>query len=246
MVDIVIERNIIFMQQLLTKAFLALAAAVFVLLTAFTVYSPAYVFVPDEELELSLYESTDFGEAEIPNKEIFERVLSAYEQLNNQKDIKPTITIIDFTKASTEKRLWTIDLKNQKLLYHTWVVHGQNTGDNYAHKFSNRHGSHQSSLGFYITGKTYVGKHGLSLKLHGLEPGINDQAEARAVVMHGADYVSERFIKRVGRLGRSHGCPAIPMELHRELIQTLADGTLLFIYYPDTNYLANSSFDLGV
>jgi hypothetical protein len=235
------------MQQLLTKAFVAFSAtAVFTLFTSFTVYSPSYVFVPGDEHVVSLFENVDFGNAEIPNKEIFDRALSAYEQLNNQKDIKPTITIIDFTKASTEKRLWTIDLQNQKLLYHTWVAHGQNTGDNFAQKFSNKHNSHQSSLGFYITGKTYIGKHGLSLKLHGLEPGINDQAESRAVVMHGADYVSENFINRVGRLGRSHGCPAIPMELHRELIQTVAEGSLLFIYFPDENYLANTRFEIGV
>ena len=113
-------------------------------------------------------------------------------------------------------------------------------GEEYAKYFSNIPQSNQSSLGFYITGGTYIGKHGISLKLHGAERGINDNAEKRAIVMHAADYVSEAFINRVGRLGRSQGCPAVPIEEHKEIIKALANQTCLFIYYPDQNYLSAS------
>lgn len=232
------------MDSFIKKALVALiAVSGFVLFSSLTVNSPSYVFTKaDLAGSVSLYETIDFDKAEAPDHSLFEHVMVALEEINHENLNKSIITIIDFTKPSTEKRLWTIDIDQKKLLYHTWVAHGQNSGYLYADKFSNRHGSHQSSLGFYITGNTYVGKHGLSLKLHGIEEGVNDQAESRAIVMHGADYVSEEFIKRNGRLGRSHGCPAIPMDLHKQLISDLADGSLLFIYYPDENYISTSSF----
>jgi len=115
----------------------------------------------------------------------------------------------------------------------------------FAESFSNAPNSNQSSLGFYVTGQKYIGKHGVSLKLHGVKKGINDLAESRAIVMHGADYVSETYIKKYGRLGRSFGCPAVPMGLHEQLIPILAGGTCLFIFYPDAEYLVESKFNFS-
>jgi hypothetical protein len=150
------------------------------------------------------------------------------------------VTIIDFSKPSTEKRLFILDLRNQKVLYHTFVAHGKNTGVNMATKFSNNKGSNQSSLGLYRTGESYQGKHGYSLRLDGLEKGFNDNARGRAVVMHSASYVSESFIKRHGRLGRSWGCPAVPVEISEEIIDLIKGGSCLYIYANDSNYIENS------
>lgn len=168
----------------------------------------------------------------------FEKAMVGYEQLNPKN--KNIISIIDFTLPSTEKRLYVIDIKNKKLLYHTIVSHGRNSGEKYATSFSNRHGSHQSSLGFYITENTYQGGNGYSLVLNGLEKGINDQAKPRAVVIHGADYCSEAVINSTGRLGRSYGCPALPRELAKPIINTIKNGTMLFIYAQDQDYMAQS------
>src|SRR5690606_7790716 len=145
-----------------------------------------------------------------------------------------------FTLPSTEKRMYVLDLKNKKLLFHTLVAHGRNSGEKYATKFSNKHGSLQSSLGFYLTEATYQGGNGYSLRLTGLEHGINDQAMARAVVIHGADYCSEKVIRATGRLGRSYGCPALPRELNEPIIDVIKNGSLLFIYADDEEYMANS------
>jgi len=145
---------------------------------------------------------------------------------------RDVITLIDFSLPSTSKRLWTIDLGSGEVLYNSFVAHGRNSGENYAEKFSNRPQSYQSSLGFYVTGAPYIGKHGKSLRLHGLEKDVNDKAYERAIVIHGADYVEEAFIRHHGRLGRSHGCPAIPKDLTEDFINTVKDGTLLFIFHP--------------
>ncbi|MCA5003628.1 murein L,D-transpeptidase catalytic domain family protein [Sphingobacterium sp. WQ 366] len=170
--------------------------------------------------------------------EPFEKAMIGYEILEfNNKDI---ITIIDFTRPSTEKRMFVIDIKNKKILFNNIVSHGRNSGEKYATSFSNRHGSFQSSLGFYTTGNTYMGGNGFSLVLNGLEDGINDQAKARAVVIHGADYCSQKVINNTGRLGRSYGCPALPRELNKPIINTIKNGSMLFIYAEDKNYLANS------
>nr|PZN54557.1 MAG: hypothetical protein DIU61_07385 [Bacteroidota bacterium] len=191
----------------------------------------------------SLLQTLASNDAEMPNLDLLRRALAGYYQLRHQDQLsdKQIITIVDFRKPSSERRLWVIDLATKRVRYHSFVAHGRNSGELYATRFSNRVNSYQSSLGFFITGDTYNGKHGLSLKLYGAEKGINDKAEARAIVMHGADYVSESFIKKTGRLGRSLGCPAIPYDIHRDLIGTVAGGTCLFIYYPDENYLRMSS-----
>ena len=142
------------------------------------------------------------------------------------------LTIIDYSKPSSEKRLYIIDLKNKKLLAHTLVAHGQNSGVLYAQKFSNRPQSHQSSLGMYLTSNTYKGKHGYSLRLNGLEKGLNDKARERAIVIHGASYVNKNFINVNGRIGRSFGCPALPMASNNKIIDIIKEGSFLYIYHP--------------
>jgi hypothetical protein len=167
--------------------------------------------------------------------------LRGYRQLSNGLK-KPVLTVIDFTLPSTQRRLWIIDMEAQKILLHTVVAHGRNSGLLLAEQFSNRPESYQSSLGFFKTGETYQGKHGYSLRLDGLEKGINDQARNRAIVLHGADYAKEEFLKSAGRLGRSLGCPAVPTELATSIIQLIKDGTLLFVYGKDPEYLETSKF----
>ena len=155
---------------------------------------------------------------------------------------KGLITIIDFAQPSTEKRLFTIDVISQEVIYHTYVAHGRNTGENMAKRFSNRPHSNQSSLGFYVTGETYVGSKGYSLRLDGKEKTFNDKIRSRAVVMHAADYATEAWIKRYGRLGRSQGCPALPPHLSKKVIDTIKDRTVIFTYYPDEEYLNTSRY----
>jgi hypothetical protein len=152
------------------------------------------------------------------------------------------LTVIDYSKPSTEPRLWVLDLARERVLFEERVAHGQGSGDNYATRFSNLEGSHQTSLGLFRTADTYVGTNGYSLRLDGLEPGVNDRARERAIVMHGAPYVSEGNIRTLGRLGRSHGCPALRPAIAREVIDTIKDGSLVFAYYPDRQWLNGSRF----
>ncbi len=176
-----------------------------------------------------------------PSQLALANALRGYRQLSNGLK-KPVLTVIDFTLPSTQRRLWIIDMDAQKILLHTVVAHGRNSGLLLAEQFSNRPESYQSSLGFFKTGETYQGKHGYSLRLDGLEKGINDQARNRAIVLHGADYAKEEFLKSAGRLGRSLGCPAVPTELATSIIQLIKDGTLLFVYGKDPDYLETSKF----
>ena len=157
-------------------------------------------------------------------------------------DDPSTLTVIDYSKPSTAKRLWVFDLHARKLLYEELVAHGQGTGDNYAQRFSNENDSHQTSLGLFVTRDTYVGTNGYSLRLDGLDEGVNDRARARAIVMHGAPYVSDAFIKTNGRLGRSWGCPALREGIARELINRVKGGSLLFAYYPNQDWLSSSKY----
>ena len=150
--------------------------------------------------------------------------------------------VIDYSRPSTQKRLWVFDVPNVRLLYTEFVAHGRGSGDNFAVKFSNRDGSHQSSLGLFLTADTYVGSNGYSMRMEGLEPGINDNARNRAIVMHGAAYVDPEMASQQGRLGRSHGCPALRPAVASQMIDVLKHGQLLFTYYPDKDWLANSRF----
>lgn len=151
------------------------------------------------------------------------------------------LTIIDFSKPSTEERLFIIDLKRQKILKRSLVAHGKNSGILYARDFSNRPHSNQSSLGFFVTAGTYRGKHGYSLRIKGIEEGINNNAWNRAIVIHGAYYASEDFIKKYGRLGRSFGCPAVPYPVSEEIIDLIKNASCLFIYAKDKTYRSASS-----
>jgi hypothetical protein len=230
------------MQQFFGKA--SVITNIFVLVSSLCFvkgYSSDYESILIERTN-DLYTSIDFGEAEKPSFPIFKQAMVGFFLLKQQNKLsqKDIISIIDFSLSSNDKRLWIIDLKSKTLLFHSLVAHGRNTGEVYAEKFSNIPHSNQSSLGFYATAQTYIGKHGLSLRLTGLEQGINDRAATRAIVMHGADYVSESFIKKVGRLGRSQGCPAIPYAIHEDVIRKIEGGTCLFIFHPDNTYQRNT------
>jgi hypothetical protein len=169
---------------------------------------------------------------------VFNRAMIGYNSISLTN--KKVITIIDFSKPSTEKRLFIIDVENRKLLYQTLVAHGKNSGVNIASQFSNRSGSLKSSLGFFRTAETYNGKHGYSLRLDGMEKGVNDNARKRAIVIHGAKYVNDEFINKYNRLGRSWGCPAISDQLSKEIIELIKDGSCLYIYANNIDYKENS------
>lgn len=155
---------------------------------------------------------------------------------------KSVMAIIDYRLPSDHKRLWIIDTQHRKILHHTYVAHGKNSGYRTVNSHSNQHGSYKTSIGLFRTGKVYKGKHGDSLELHGLERGVNHNAFSRRVVMHGSDYVGEHYAKRYGRQGRSLGCPAISRHEAPQLIQMLKDGALLLAYYPDKQWLKTSEF----
>lgn len=152
------------------------------------------------------------------------------------------LAVIDYSRPSTEPRLWVFDLERSRLLYLEHVAHGRGSGENMTTAFSNADGSHQSSLGLFSTAETYVGGNGYSLRMDGLEPGFNDNARDRLIVMHGADYVDPRQALRQGRLGRSFGCPALRTQVAREVIDSLKQRQMLFAYYPDSAWLASSRF----
>jgi hypothetical protein len=154
----------------------------------------------------------------------------------------PRLAVIDYSRPSTEPRLWVFDLAADKLLFREVVAHGQGTGENMALHFSNKDGSHQSSLGLFRTAGTYEGHNGYSLRMQGLEPGTNDAAMARAIVMHGAPYVNTSMARSTGRLGRSWGCPALRPEVAHQVIDSLKNGQMLFAYYPDSGWLKHSPF----
>ena len=172
----------------------------------------------------------------LPQFACFSNALTGYYQLKeNGLFDKELLTVIDFSLSSNIKRLWVIDLSTNTVLFQSLVAHGRNTGEEFANSFSNQAESYKSSLGFYATGEIYNGKHGKSLKLDGLEKGVNDHARERAVVIHGADYVSQNFINGNKRLGRSQGCPAIPVELNDKIINVIKNKSCLFIYHPSRN-----------
>ena len=158
-------------------------------------------------------------------------------------DNKEMLTLIDYSKPSSERRLWVFDLKNERVLFNTWVSHGRNSGKMIANSFSNAPGSLKSSMGVFLTtSQAYMGGNGYSLRMQGLERGINDNAYRRDIVFHGAWYVDPNVAKKFGYMGRSWGCPAVPVETVRPLIDTIKDHTIVVAYYPDRNWLRNSQF----
>ena len=174
---------------------------------------------------------------------VFSSALQGLKKLDSTGIIRKDsiITIIDFSQPSNKKRLYVLDLATKQLLFNTLVAHGRNSGSLWTSSFSNATSSLKSSPGFYVTGETYTGDNGYSLRLDGLEKNINDNARARSIVMHGAPYVDQSSINTLGFLGRSWGCPAIPETLHKAIINTIKDGTCLFIYSPDKNYQLHST-----
>jgi hypothetical protein len=187
------------------------------------------------------FEATDLGAIE---SEVFEMALNAASCAVRSGAVSApeTLTVIDYSKPSTERRLWVFDLKARELVYEELVAHGQGSGANMATQFSNNDESHQTSLGLFVTRDTYVGRNGYSLRLDGLDRGVNDRARERAIVMHGAPYVSEQYVKANGRLGRSWGCPAISAAVAKQMIDRVKGGGLVFAYYPDANWLTTSKY----
>jgi hypothetical protein len=176
------------------------------------------------------------------SKEAFTYALKGYEYLLRKNLIRNTdyLTICDFSQSSKQKRLYLIDITESKLILNTYVAHGRKSGGEYATRFSNRPSSQQSSLGFYVTQTTYNGEHGLSLKINGVDAGYNDKASRRHIVIHGADYIDENWLHRSNYMGRSYGCPAVPQNESATIINTIKNGTCLFIYHPNKNYLLRS------
>lgn len=181
----------------------------------------------------SLYESLQLRIRGL-SREAFDMAQKGFQRLREEGRLMndSIVSIIDFSKPSSEKRLFILDMKNGRVLYNTLVSHGRNSGREYASSFSNKPSSYMSSPGFYITRETYEGKNGYSLKLEGIEPGINDKAYDRGIVVHGAAYVSDAFVEAQGYIGRSQGCPAVPPAMAKPVIDQIRNGSCLFIYHP--------------
>lgn len=191
----------------------------------------------------TLFSSIDFKGVEKLNPEVFQKAMRGYlnlqsaGKLDNEREV---LSIADFSESSTRPRLWVIDLKAKKVRFNTYVAHGQGSGEDCATTFSNKEGTHASSIGFYVTADTYQGQHGNSLRLNGMDNGYNDAALERGIVIHAANYVSKENIEEIGRLGRSWGCPALSPEVAQPIINSIKGGTCLFIYYPQPQYLASA------
>ena len=203
--------------------------------------APATIDASTSSFSRAAFADTEIGTLD---RDILDLALNAASCAVRSGDVKAprTLTVIDYSKPSSQERLWVFDLTTRELLYEELVAHGQGTGANVATQFSNNNESHQTSLGLFVTDTTYVGKNGYSLRLDGLDEGYNDKARERAIVMHGAPYVSETFVKANGRLGRSWGCPAVSDAVARQLIDRVKGGSLVFAYYPDAKWLKTSKY----
>jgi hypothetical protein len=193
------------------------------------------------EEKMSIYDSLNLDGLGL-SRQAFELALTGYNNLLNAGKITKDniLSILDFTLPSGKKRFFVVDLATGELVFNTYAAHGKNSGTTTATKFSNRPNSNQSSLGFYVTGETYNGKHGCSLRLLGKEKGINDNAMARGIVMHSASYVDESIVERQGFIGRSQGCPALPGNISKTVIEKIKNGSCLFLYSPDKKYVSQS------
>ena len=202
--------------------------------------SPPRVILEDfASYSKEVYESLEDSDL---NFEAFETALKGFVKLQLENQIENTtyLTVIDMSRSANEHRFFLINLAERRIELKSVVAHGRNSGGEYARHFSNKEGSFKTSLGFYRTAETYHGKHGLSLRLDGLESS-NDNARDRAIVIHAADYVSQEFIETYGRLGRSLGCPSLSREDFDQVVHKIKNGTLLFIYYPEENYFSTSA-----
>ncbi len=197
---------------------------------------------PTKEYLNQLYTQFHFGKSNRISFDAFEEACIGYANLIETGLLREgaLLSICDLSLSSNLPRFWVLDVNSRKVLFNTLMAHGMNSGEEYATSFSNIPESHQSSLGFYLTAETYQGTNGYSLKLNGIDEGYNDKAAERAIVMHGASYVSTEFARSNQRIGRSHGCPALPVEYSDKIISKLQEGHCLFIYYPDRHYQAQS------
>jgi hypothetical protein len=199
--------------------------------------------VPAREEQRDLYAILNLSVKGLSN-DVFQLALKGQRKLDTDGKLRNSgiLTIVDFSQSSKNKRLYVIDLLHKAILFNTYVAHGRNTGDEYATHFSNVSGSNKSSLGFYITKEEILGSSvGLSLVLDGVERGYNDNALKREIIMHGADYATENFIRKTGRLGRSFGCPSLPPDLIKPVVEIIKEGTCLFIYQRDAKYISHSA-----
>jgi len=200
---------------------------------------PAHATTQKDNLQTSLLSQTHGLKPELLDKALKAHDIAQQQGLLKQPNV---LTVIDFSLPSHQKRLWTFNLSDRKLLYYEWVAHGKDSGDDMTVHFSNDMASIMSSVGAYVTDQTYIGKNGYSLRLRGLEKGFNDNIYPRAVVLHGAWYVNEQMIKLYGRLGRSYGCPAVRKEISKQLIDAVKNGSMIFAYYPLPDWLSHSQF----
>lgn len=202
---------------------------------------PGLVYVDDDNTAARIYNELELSSIGL-SRQAFEFAYKGYQNLiKKQKLANPSIlTICDFSQSSNKKRLYILDLDRNKVLLTSYVAHGRGSGGEFASRFSNNNRSHQTSLGFYITSSVYYGEHGLSLRLKGLEPGFNDKAARRNIVVHGARYIGDGYLQSNKFMGRSYGCPAVPREECDEIIDLIKDGTCLFIYHPTKRYLQKS------
>lgn len=221
---------------------------VYIIIIFSGIFCPA--FAPNSASELKSGSPTDVEESNmlytsmsldgVVNKEAFVQAFLGYKKITNRN--RDVLTLIDFSKPSTEKRLYVFDMEQHKVLYSSLVAHGRNSGENFATSFSNEYGSYKSSLGFYLTESTYNGSNGYSLLLNGLEEGINDKARARSIVVHGAAYANPSVISNGGRLGRSLGCPALPEKVAKPIIDAIKNGSVIYIYAGRPEYISQSKF----
>jgi len=222
----------------LLLVFLALsltAAALSAYASAATLTAPAGLQAPmtPSVMTTPAIETALLSAAPTLRPEALRSALAAWEALQSRGEIaRPLLTVIDYGLPSTTKRMWVFDLASRSLLLHELVAHGRNSGEDLTESFSNEEGSLKTSLGAFVTGDTYIGKNGYSLRLRGMDPGLNDHAEARTIVVHGAPYVDEEVAHKLGRLGRSHGCPAVRPEIARTFIDEVKDRTLLYAWHP--------------
>ena len=194
----------------------------------------------------SIYDSLHLEESGL-SKQAYDQAQSGFKKMKLQGRLvnDSVLSIVDFSQPSDKKRLYVLDLKNYKVLYNTLVAHGKKSGKLWAQSFSNRLSSYKSSIGFYVTGHPYDGSNGYSLKLDGLEKGFNNNAARRAIVLHGAGYVCDSYINEQGYIGRSEGCPAVPLQFAKDIINTIKDGSCLFIYHSDKIYRQHSAILKG-
>lgn len=214
-------------------------ALTFFVLTALRAHATPCTDAPSDKLVSSLAKQAPGLRTKVLRLALDASDCAAERGLVKRRDL---LTVIDYSLPSTQPRLFVFDLASRKVLFRELVAHGKNSGGNEASFFSNSPGSLATSLGLFVTADTYVGSNGYSLRLRGLEEGVNDMAWDRAIVMHGAAYVSRTAINALGRLGRSWGCPAVRKEVAKKIIDTVRGGTAVFAYYPEPSWLRSSQF----